>query len=603
MAVAAETRTRRSPTKEYIQQRTGIPVPRFNLYHTLRGPIESLFQHYGNTPSFITKKRVRPHVSELLHKEYATYLQEEMRFRFYCNVVTPLWHTAQTLHIDDLVGVQYAHQGLMDQQRKAMMLAMKNHDLERAQRYAREAAQLKEVMTLMSSELSHTAPHMLIEHIAHTPPEGFISYSGSLPQDIRKTIPPHMRKEADRATSVGQKYIFAMPDHQVYHPDRESFLEAVQLAYNPYLPEGHQFFVFLHQYKAALPLSELSHLMEHASLHTSQPPLPQTEPELMQQILPVDFMFQHLDTQSFFTALLHKASLDSPQIQTILTEHQTAIARFNTREKRMRRVVETMTSVLIEEYLHHDAYSEAALSIANEVAMNGLGFDDGDFNSNAVWDAYKQFLHPKRRKTLASEKLPEVRETFLSHIIKKAPTMGSLQFDFLSVVDCAAGTPFGGIRTVLSQPSFASSLGIPDLQSFGTSDALLSFFRSQDFTQEQLRSFIGAHRFDTAWKFSDEGCKNPLCERKREKKHAGKHVGDWVGECGICYFCEAKDTLKSLVRHSEEKNASSEKPTSYTHDTEHLPSWLSIAYAGGMRFGVFEMTYSALVGSPARLVS
>lgn len=604
MAVAAETRTSRFPTKEYIQQRTGIPVPRFNLYHTLRGSVESLFQLYGNAPSFIAKERVRPHIAALLHKEYATYLQEEMRSRFYCNAVTPIWSATGSLDIHDLAGAQYARRGLMEQQRKAVMLAMKNHDEKRAQRYAREAIQLKEVIVLMSSELSHSAPHALLEHIIRTPPEEFVPYAGSLPQDLLHTIHPHLRKKAEDATVVGQKYMFVMPPHEVYLPDRESFLEAAQLAYNPYLPESHQYFVFLHQYKAALSLPELSRFLELATIPSSLPPLPKTEPELMQYVLPCDTSFQGLDTQTFFTHLLQHASPDSSEIQVILSEHQTAIARYNTREKRITRVVETMTSILLEEYLNHDAYSEAALHTANEVAINSLGFDDGDFDSSTVWSAYKQFLHPKRRKTITPEQLPEIRETFLSHIIKKAPTMGSLQFDFLSVVDCAAGTPFGGIRTVLSQPSFASSLGLPDLQSFGSTDALLSFFRSQDFTQEQLRSFIGAQRFDTAWKFSEEGCKNPLCERKREKQHAGKHVGDWVGECGICYFCEAKDTLKSLIQHADEKNVSPlEKRTSSAHNAEHLPPWLSTAYASGMRFGVFEMTYSALVGSPARLVS
>ena len=524
----------------------------FSLFHVLQNQVPRIVEKHANTPFWKRETLIRKDLAQLLYTDYVSFLREELGFSLYANVLD--------IHIDGQGNilandVRYADSGLAEQCARAARKALEEGDLERAARYQLEEQQTLALLSLAEQEFTL---------LKNTFPQAFISLINQLDQSQEKTstLPSNSWQRVDQhelpqamqerlALFSTQKEVtilrgpalqYTLPQSKIY-PRGDAFWGRWTLWATQQQSADPQFFVINEQYMnthSAQTHSQAGHFSTSHEWLGKDDESVISESSLMQQVSVVHPDLAVLAFPEYVRALTSKVRAEADLVQ-ILGKQQAMQGTFLERKHLAWQASEAMADVLLQEFrLGIQPDTEDVLNVINEAPMHSL-VSGGKFSMKGIHQGYQK-LNEYRSQTGNLSDSGGLRTTFMSSILKEMP---QLQFSVLSKVDCAVGS-FGGFSNLEQalRSSGALSAGLP---SFGTNSEALSYFRSQNFTREQLTALIGKDR--------------------AKEWHIGVCVGcgasTMVGECSLCYACELQSEQSALSSFSENFSSDTNRDGTY----------------------------------------
>lgn len=493
------------------------PKTLMNFFHPFSTELPALLKKYDALPPQQRYEMVRFELVGLLTHQLTSFVKEHLRVPF----------TDTVLRIDvqpdslTAYDPRYPHGDVFEQGRRAVGFAQANGYEAYEKRYALELEQL--------SELIKTIPHAVLKAMQELPqeaqrelPRGWETYRRPLPSELCAQC----RIPDSTPAYIGPQMFTIFPQNHETYKEAMAFWCMYSVIYIPSLPKGNQFHLILSQY-----FNDFGY-QEHREALTKVGQTPNKtlssrpgEAELMRYIAIPDASFQSLDQVSMIAEIATRLG-KGKKVDKALKKQQETIGEFEKRFEYIVPAAEYLADVFFAEYRRVQTGQstpeevEAVINFAAEIPLST--FIKGDlFDRNLAIQKYRdsfetqtrQFsLDPKKRK----KELGTQRNAFIASFANTSMS-GVLKRSF-SLVDCSFGT-FGGLSQGEGLISTLSQSNL--LQRFGSTDRMVSFFKSGQVTANDLRSAIG----DRAENFGPGKC-------------VACHHPTLVGECGLCYGCE-----------------------------------------------------------------
>ncbi|HAV15511.1 MAG TPA: hypothetical protein DCX25_04235 [Candidatus Pacebacteria bacterium] len=503
------------------QQNNHEVAAHFNLSHVFDYILPNLFKKYEHESPQQRYEKIKFELSAIVGRQLTDALKEILGFPVYDQrylTIEPQEDGALRLLSPD-----HGNDDLRDLSARAVEHAA---NAEYRARFVLEKKQVERVATVIQ-EFNTICPHALLEYVdGETIPAGLVPYEGALPHDI------DLQKHVDetRRPLVGPKHFFVLPQNLDVYPGKTAFWNVWQEVYVPWLPEGKQRVVLIHQYLNRLGHEEQVRALQFAQKDSAVRP---TENDIMNTVFTVDSHYQPLGAMEFFGEMI--AQLQSHEkFKQLFIEQQTALGQFSELSPVIQSATEYISTVLLEEYARFerlrahgiiDHTREFVLNrVALDIVMNTFLHKKKTFDTQAALAQYTESFNPENRSAHTTDiQLQKQRNTHLLSLVEKAPSMGNVLSRMYSGLDCTVGS-FGGLTRfteMANSTSFMQGLGLPSMGSAELFTAIKD--RGHVFTKDQIAQLIGKERFDQNFKQGTcVACGNT----------------DFVGECGVCWRCE-----------------------------------------------------------------
>lgn len=449
--------------------------------------------------------------------------------------------------------------GLIDQIQRAVaeLEGVAGDDKVRQERYLSEYKQLLLVLELIENNILPPAFANAALDAMATPevPSGFTPYSGALPKDLLDLIPEDHKKEV----YLGPLYLASYAPNSVTYPRGDSFINLYEVLYIPSLPAASQYAVICHQYLDNFSLRMHTHML---GLHKKA-----SEAEILGTVLPIrdELEANHIDLQKpeeIFQYIIREHQGFTLQLPFFYLKQQRHVGEAFEYKQRIEAMADTAIEAFMRELESLSPQTNFSIDEMSMLMIKTLGLN-GKWDKKLVEQQYESsFMHPRQTQAFAQE---DAHTKFLQSLVTGGMTHAGLRF--VSVLDCGAGTitGLGRIGNVLNNPAAFGLSGDFTMVDFSRAIEHRSMNR-----QDQI-TFIGEDRWKQHW---HEGtCR--MCHTHYDYIH-----DTGVGECDVCFYCEAADSLKNKNdknRKIPQKDEHSEEeiygPSSVTEWFMMAPRW------------------------------